>query len=227
MSLRTTLLDLAPTSSPSASPHHLRDRLWRALRAAGWQPVFAQERDLRRHTGTSDHDLLAAFLRGDPTAFEALVDRHAPALLGFAQRSLPHDDAEDAVQDAFVVLLTKGATISAEHNVRGYLFNSTRFAILDRQRKHARTDRLDDHEPPADTDDALTTLLANERTTQLARVLHEACNTLEQEVVLYIKEGQTPEQIATTLGLSPGNLRVIKHRALTKLRRALAPEATS
>jgi RNA polymerase sigma factor (sigma-70 family) len=108
------------------------------------------------------------------------------------------------------------------------LFECTRFAILDRQRKYARTERMDEHASPPDTDDdALALLIERERTTRLAQALHENCSPIEQEVILFITEGQTPDQIASALEFTAGNVRVIKHRALAKLRLALAQETTS
>ena len=48
-------------------------------------------------------DLLAALRAGEPSAYEETVRRYSPQLLATAQRILRNeDDAQDAVQDAFL-----------------------------------------------------------------------------------------------------------------------------
>src|SRR5580704_4289673 len=50
----------------------------------------------------SDRELVERSLKGEATAFRALYERYAPAVLGFlASRIGDHALAEDALQDAF------------------------------------------------------------------------------------------------------------------------------
>ena len=67
-------------------------------------------------TGLTEGQLLRRFAAGDEAAFEALVTRHGPMVLGVCRRLL-HDprDVEDAFQATFLVLLRKaGALRDAE-----------------------------------------------------------------------------------------------------------------
>ena len=61
----------------------------------------------------SDAELLQAFInRRDEAAFEALIGRHGPMVLGVVRRILQHtQDAEDAFQATFLVLVRKADSI--------------------------------------------------------------------------------------------------------------------
>ena len=59
-------------------------------------------------TGLSEGQLLRQFAAGDAAAFEALVSRHGPMVLGVCRRMLYDTrDVEDAFQATFLVLLRR------------------------------------------------------------------------------------------------------------------------
>lgn len=62
----------------------------------------------------SDSQLLERFAReGDSTAFESLMWRYGPLVLGSCQRRLGYrQDAEEAFQAVFLVFVRKAQTIS-------------------------------------------------------------------------------------------------------------------
>src|SRR5919108_6232172 len=72
----------------------------------------------------TDGQLLRRFLDGrDETAFEALVQRHGPMVLGVCRRILgnPHD-AEDAFQASFLVLVRRGGSVQPRGQVGNWLY---------------------------------------------------------------------------------------------------------
>jgi RNA polymerase sigma factor (sigma-70 family) len=73
--------------------------------------------------GPTDSQLLERYLgRRDEAAFEALVRRHGPMVLGVCRRLLPEPhDAEDAFQATFLVLVRKAASIARPHLLGNWL----------------------------------------------------------------------------------------------------------
>jgi RNA polymerase sigma factor (sigma-70 family) len=74
--------------------------------------------------GLSDAQLLERFAtRRDEGAFEVLVRRHGPMVLGVCRHTLGNThDAEDAFQATFLVLARKAASIARREKVAAWLY---------------------------------------------------------------------------------------------------------
>src|SRR5260370_41363166 len=74
--------------------------------------------------GLSDAQLLERFVtRRDEAAFEVLVWRHGPTVLGVCRRVLQHEqDAEDAFQATFLVLARKAGSIGRRPALGSWLY---------------------------------------------------------------------------------------------------------
>src|SRR5262245_26299292 len=72
----------------------------------------------------TDGELLDNFLRRrDEGAFEALVRRHGPMVLGVCRRVLGNEaDADDAFQATFLVLVRKAQTVVPRSQVGNWLY---------------------------------------------------------------------------------------------------------
>src|SRR5262245_34570240 len=74
--------------------------------------------------GLTDSELLEYYLtRRDEAAFESLLQRHGPMVLGVCRRILRNEaDAHDAFQATFLVFVRKAASISPRAMVGNWLY---------------------------------------------------------------------------------------------------------
>src|ERR1700730_8625021 len=103
---------------------------------------------LQDGAGRTDGQLLECFIaEKDDTAFEALVRRHGPMVLGVCRRVLRnHHDAEDAFQATFLVLVHKAASIVPREDVASWLYGVARRtaqkARVQSAKRHAREKQM-------------------------------------------------------------------------------------
>lgn len=104
--------------------------------------------DLHHRT---DSQLLDDFLIGrDEVAFEALLRRHGPMVLGVCRRVLGNQaDADDAFQATFLVLLRKAKTLAARERLGNWLHGvAYRTALRARSRQMLRQQKEQQAERP-------------------------------------------------------------------------------
>jgi RNA polymerase sigma factor (sigma-70 family) len=84
----------------------------------------------------SDQDLLRRFIRNrDELAFELIVRRHGPCVLGVCRRVLRHDhDAEDAFQATFLVLVRKAAALRSPGSLANWLYGVANRTAMEMRR---------------------------------------------------------------------------------------------
>jgi RNA polymerase sigma factor (sigma-70 family) len=179
---------------------------------------LAPRKGLAEH---GDAELLGRFLaEGDAAAFEALVRRHGPMVLGVCRRVLRNEaDAEDAFQATFLVLATKAGSVAPRSLVGHWLYGVAcktarkAKAMSDRRRsKEGRAARPETAEPAPEG---------------WADLLDEELSRLPEKyrapVVLCELQGKTIRQAAELVGCPQGTLasRLARGRNLLaeKLRR--------
>jgi RNA polymerase sigma factor (sigma-70 family) len=173
-------------------------------------------------TGLTDGQLLDRFLiRRDDLAFEALIARHGPMVLGVCRAVLRDPaEADDAFQAAFLVLVRQAHSIRGRDGLGGWLYRTSYHIALRARASMARRRRLSPPpaDPPADpAEDVLRT--------ELRELVHAELNRLPESyraaVVLCDIEGLTHDEAARRLQWPVGTVKGRLFRARELLRRRL------
>ena len=99
---------------------------------------------------SEDGQLLERFLtKRDEAAFEALVRRHGPMVLGVCRRLLRRShDVEDAFQATFLVLVRKAARIRRRELLGNWLYGVAYRAALEARAQQAKVQTISDLPEP-------------------------------------------------------------------------------
>ena len=229
--IRDALLERSLPADAPAPSAALHQRLYRAAITLV-PPSSTYVRGPEERKGLSDEALLAAYLQGEAGAFKDLMERHLRWMVAWASKHLPAAEAEDAAQEAFIALVHKATHLRPGSSLRGFLFGLLRIAVLRAQRTLSRHrgeppdgEEGKNDEPVDPQPDPEAIFLKRHTYTVVAEALSRVCTLREQEVVLFYMEDQKDMTTAEALGLSDNNVRVIRHRAVGKLRKALAAPA--
>lgn len=180
---------------------------------------------MRVHDETrTDAELLAATARGDGAAFAVLVRRYIrSATLLAAQLVGDRDDAEDVVQDAFMVVHRNARTFDAARPFGPWLYAIVRRLVANRQARHARRARLLElfgrkelGEPsPTDVEEEVVARLDGAAT---LRAMSDLSPMQRACIELVVIRGLTTEEVAAMHGISESTVRQHVFRARASLR---------
>lgn len=174
---------------------------------------------LRDGDGLADGQLLECFsAQGEEAAFEALVRRHGPMVLGVCRRVLGnYHDAEDAFQATFLVLVRKAASIRPPGMVGNWLYGvayqtalKVRAGAMKRRGREKQMMDMPEPEVPQNLWRDLQPLLDQELT--------RLPDKFRIPLVLCDLEGKTRKEAARRLGWPEGTL----SSRLARARRMLA-----
>lgn len=161
-----------------------------------------------------DRILVQDAIDGDQRAWRELYLRYSKAVHGCILAKVPVSDAEDLVQDVFMLALSKLASLEDHGRFGGWLLTIARNRRHDYWRRHQPSEEIsDDHkqveQPPS---------LAAARALQAIRALPDS---YQESLIMRLVEGMTGPEIADRLGLSHGSVRVNLSRGMKLLREAL------
>ena len=170
----------------------------------------------------TDGELLTLFLEGrDEAPLAALVRRHASMVWGVCRRLLrSHQDAEDAFQATFLVLVRKAASVKPREAVGNWLYGvAYQTAVRVRAmaaKRGSREKQMSDLPEPAVAEAGSDDLLA-----LLDQELSRLPDKHRLVIVLGDLEGKTRTELARQLGVSEGTVAGRLARAREMLARRL------
>jgi len=180
------------------------------------------------HVGTTDA-VLARRATGcvDREAEAELCRRFAPRIRLYGLKHLRNEAAAaDLMQEVLVLLLAKlrDRGVREPNQVASFALGTARQMVIDWRRSGARRVRILEKFSvdlmPAEAEEQ-TEPIDSER---LKRCLSALPERERAVLVMTFYDDRPADVVATELGLSPGNVRVIRHRGLERLRGCMTAE---
>ncbi len=186
----------------------------------------------RAEVPSTDEQLLGACLRGDPAAWDGLVDRYAaliysiPLKYGFREA-----DAADVFQSVCVTLLEKLGTVREPRGLAAWIITTTsRQCLALAQRQTRERNRTADRQVPTEIEAAAPDLLPEEEVLALERQyavraaidqLPPKCRGLIEALFSDAYEQTSYQQLSDRLGVPMNSLGPTRARCLSRLRHLL------
>ena len=193
-------------------------------------------------SGVDDDGRLVELVRtGDEAAFADLIRRYQPRLLRFAEATVgSHAVAEEVCQDTWLAVVRGVDRFEGRSSFKTWLFRILLNRARTGARREERAGRPDDQvverfdasgawaSPPVPWADRVDERLVAE---DLARRVHDLLSGLPEQqrqvVVLRDVEGLPAAEVASLLGISDANQRVLLHRGRARLRESLSAQMGS
>jgi RNA polymerase sigma-70 factor (ECF subfamily) len=204
-------------------------------------------RRVERPSNVDEHHLLAQLRNGDEAAFLSLVERHHAALVRLARAHVPSQAvAEEVAQETWVAVLDGLDRFEARSSLKTWIFrilvNRARTRGV-RERRTVPFSSVTDPEPSVDPSrfqeegqrypghwatpptswDEIPEerLVSTETFARIRAAIDELPPSQREVIVLRDIQGWPSEEVSEALGVSPGNQRVLLHRARSRVRDAL------
>lgn len=164
-----------------------------------------------------EHTLVISAQQGDHSAFGGLVRLHQKRMYAIARAIVTvHEDAEDAVQEAFIRAYNALDRFNTDQSLGAWLNRIVANAALDiaRRRRVRTTEQL--HDAYADT--FRDPGEADELNHRLKAALKQIPDRMRSVIVLHDVEGFAHAEIGAMLGIPEGTARSDLHHARRRLR---------
>jgi RNA polymerase sigma-70 factor (ECF subfamily) len=174
----------------------------------------------------TDADLLARARAGDAAAREAILVRHAPAVLRWARAICRGPDGEDIAQDVLVTAAKGLDGVRDGEAIEAWLRTVTRNTCARRRRRRAGAPAVHEEVDDALAGEAPGPDESAERS-ELRALVQGAIGALDEKyrtiLVLRDVEGLTAPEVAELTGLEVAAVKTRLHRARAALRDLVAP----
>jgi RNA polymerase sigma-70 factor (ECF subfamily) len=176
----------------------------------------------------TDGELLERFAREqDEGAFEALVRRHGARVLAVCRRLLRQEqDAEDASQATFLVLMRKAGSLNNPQLLGNWLYGvASRIARKTRSQVTRQSEIEREAPPPEPPPDPVQEVVRQELHLVLNKELSHLPSKYRTPLILCHLEGLTNKQAAQRLGWPAGSMSYILAHGRQLLRERLTDAA--
>ena len=180
------------------------------------------KRRAKEGTASEDESLVEAACNGDRAAFGHLYHRYARMVHGLLLSKVSATEAEDLVQDVFVMALRRLSTLRERRSFGAWLAAIARNLANDHCRRSVSTDQIDER---VDVEAQHGTRISG-KGDDAARILDTIRSLPEayrETLILRLVEGMTGPEIAARTGLTHGSVRVNLYRGMQMLRARLSP----
>jgi RNA polymerase sigma factor (sigma-70 family) len=176
------------------------------------------------HLPTSIGELARAAQRGDPRAWDRLVNELTPMLRGAIRRyGLNHHDTEDVLQGTWIRAWAGIGNLHEPAAIAGWLLTSARRNAI--RALHARSRQTPASEPATDLPEPGPTLDERLIESERATALHGAIRRLptrQRMIVEALLRDRDYQRISDELGVPIGSIGPTRARSLDRLRRDTA-----
>ena len=169
----------------------------------------------------SDEAIFRQVQRGDRSAFATLVDRFERRALAVAIRVLGRrEDAEDAVQQAFLRLYESRASYNPRWRLNTWFYRILVNACIDELRRRRPADPADVAEMPG-ADNPERAAIHRDLSRSLQAALVAVPTEARIALTLYYGDGRSYQEIGRIRGVSVNTVKTHLRRGRLALRRAL------
>jgi RNA polymerase sigma-70 factor (ECF subfamily) len=191
---------------------------------------------------SSDAEIVAALKRGDQRVFAELVDAWSPGLMRMARMYLrDRAVAEEVVQETWIAVLRGIDRFEGRSSLRTWVFRILMNTAKTRGQRESRSVPFSaaggGDEPSVDPDRFLEDgrwrigpgewatpeeeLLQDETRDEILAAIEELPQQQRAVITLRDVEGFPSDEVSELLDITPGNQRVLLHRARAKVRAAI------
>src|SRR5262245_34492604 len=176
-------------------------------------------RSVARAAAASDRELLWRFVEErDQAAFSALVRRHTPMVLGVCQRALSNrQDAEDACQATFLLLVKKANVERWQSSIANWLYAAARKVAANARIAAQRRARREGKAAQPEAVQPVDQISGRELLAMLDEELDRLPDRYREPLVLCCLEGLTRDEAASRLGIPLGTLKIRLERGRKRL----------
>jgi RNA polymerase sigma-70 factor, ECF subfamily len=179
----------------------------------------------------ADSDLISRAAGGDPSAFQALVERHRSMVYRVAyQFAGNHYDAEDIAQEVFIKVYKSLDRFRQDSQLSSWMYRIVMNACIDHRRRDTSVGAVpfgeEAEQKMVNTPEGRPGPEEHAYAGELGQVLESEIGRLPkgQRIVFVMRHHQGMKlcEIATALGLAEGTVKRQLHAAVHRLRQALS-----